>query len=277
MLNSPVLWFGGKGKLKHRLLTLLPYHDRYVEVFGGGASLLFAKNPSESEVYNDMDRNLINFFRVLQDEPSFKRLHRLALATPFSRELYREYRSTYRSQPDKVIQAFQFFMVSRQSFGSIQGQSWGGTSKTTKNCALVLWNLLLELPCHHQRFKDVRIECMDYSEVLDRYDSPSTFFYMDPPYVSDTRRRGGYAHEMSNTAHRCLIEQIQSLQGKVLLSGYQNDIYNELPWHRIDFDTVCYHVGKADDIGTKGSGGLIDKQGRVESVWTNFDQQLKLF
>ena len=277
MLNSPVLWFGGKGKLKHQILPLFPSHDRYVEVFGGGASLLFAKSPSTSEIYNDVDRNLINFFRVLQDEASFKQLHRLALVTPFSRELYREYRSTYKSQTDKVVRAFQWFVVSRQSFGSIQGQSWGGTSKATKNCALAWWNLLLELTQHHQRFKDVRIECMDYRKVLDQYDSPTTLFYMDPPYVTNTRRRGGYAHEMSNTAHRQLIDRIQELKGKVLLSGYQNDIYNELPWTRIDFDTVCYHVGKTDDIGTKGTGSLTDKQSRTESVWTNFHQQLKLF
>ena len=277
LLNSPVLWFGGKGKLKHQLLPLVPQHNLYVEVFGGGASLLFAKPMSTSEVYNDVDKDLINFFTVLRDKSSFNRLHRLALATPFSRELYNEYRHSYKTEPDNIKRAHQWFAVSRQSFGSIEGRSWGGVSKATKNCALAWYNVLQDLPLHHARFSEVWIDNMDWRQVLETYDSGSTFFYLDPPYVSSTRRRGGYRHEMTNLAHQQLIETVQSLNGKVMLSGYSNPIYDRLPWSRIDFDTVCYHVGKTNDIGTKGSGSLKDSQSRVESVWTNYMTQLTLF
>lgn len=277
LLHSPILWFGGKGKLKHQLLPLIPHHQLYVEVFGGAASLLFAKPRSPREIYNDVDPDLINFFEVLRDPDKFARFHRPALATPFSRELYNEYRKTYAHQRDPVMRAYQWFVASRQSFGSLQGNSWGGVSKVTKRAGMTWWKLLHRLPQHHERLADVQIDNADWSDVLDRYDSPDTFFYLDPPYVSSTRRRGTYTYEMTDAAHRRLLDRIQSLSAKVLLSGYRNAIYDTLPWDCMDYETVCYSVGSTNKSGLKGEGTLHSNQKRTESMWINYSTQMKLF
>ena len=84
-LRSPVRWYGGKGNMVKKLLKLIPEHKIYVEVFGGGASLLFAKEPSPIEIYNDIDEGLVNFFRVLRDPEKFGKFYAKAVLTPYSR------------------------------------------------------------------------------------------------------------------------------------------------------------------------------------------------
>lgn len=108
-----------------KLLPLMPPCRRYVEVFGGGASLLFARAPAEVEVYNDLDEGLADFFRVLADPKLFKKFHRRVGLLPSSRAIYNEYRRTWREQSDRVERAARWFVVARQSFGGSFGASFG--------------------------------------------------------------------------------------------------------------------------------------------------------
>lgn len=243
-------------------------HRTYVEPFGGGASLLFAKPPSPVEVYNDLDGELVNFFRVLRDEEKFQQFYRLVSLTPYSREEYYFCLKTRKECEDDVERAYRWFVVARMSFSGHYGHGWGFGLK--KNCAQSWLSCLNRLPEIHERVMRVQIEHLDFRRVFELYDTPETLFYCDPPYVWETRRSGGYRCEMTNDDHHDLVRILLNAQGKVMLSGYAHPIYaplEEASWRRVDFRTVCNAAGRTRASGLQGSGMVLAKQSRVESVW----------
>ena len=117
-MRSPIRWFGGKGNFTQHLLPLIPEHKCYCEVFGGGASLLFAKPPSKVEVYNDIDGDVVAFFRLFHDPVAFKEFKRKCHYTPYSRQLYKEYQQTWREQTDPTERIYRWFVITRMSFNA---------------------------------------------------------------------------------------------------------------------------------------------------------------
>ena len=258
MLRGPIRWFGGKGNMLRRLLPLIPMHETYVEVFGGGAALLFAKEISPLEVYNDIDSGLVTFFRVLRDPEKFARFYHLAAFTLYSREEYYYCRETWADVEDEVEKAYRWFVVARMSFGGHFAHSWG-FNLTGHSPSSGAWaNTLRLLPEIHQRFSQVQVENRDFRKIIETYDLPDTFFYLDPPYVLETRRSGGYAHEMSIDDHKALVDILLRIKGKAMLSGYAHEVYAPLEsagWHRKDFPTVCHAVGRTRQSGLMGMRG----------------------
>ena len=269
-MKSPIQWFGGKGLFTKVLLPLIPNHHSYVEAFGGGASLLFAKTPSSNEVYNDIDSTLADFFRILQDPVQFEAFYQKCLLTPYSREIYDDFKSTWKTHHDKLERIYRWFVLARQSFSGRVGEGWSFSLKKVKP-AKVFTNAVDRLPEVVNRMREVQIENVSWEVILDRYDAPDTFFYLDPPYVTDTRISGGYAHEMTNAEHFDLIDRIQSLKGKVLLSGYANPIYDQLPWNHFSYTTVCHAIGKTRNSGLQAQGEIKRRQQRVECLWLNYE------
>lgn len=260
---------------KH-LLPLIPDHHIYVEVFGGGASLLFAKEPSSVEVYNDLDSGLVNFFRVLRDPEMFARLLELCRFTPYSREEFEYCRATWDREADDVDKAFRWYVVARMSFSGIFGGSWGMTVASSARgmaSGVSKWLSIQELlPSIHKRIMRVQIEHADFRKILQRYDTPRTFFYIDPPYVMETRRSGGYAHELHTEDHQELVTALLDLKGMAILSGYATPLYQPLEdagWARLDFETVCCAAGRTRASGLQGKGTVKEKQKRIETVWLN--------
>ena len=116
----------------------------------------------------------------------------------------------------------------------------------------------------------VQIEHADFRNILDQYDSPDTFFYLDPPYVAETRKGGGYAHELTGTDHAELVELLLGLKGKAMLSGYAHELYAPLEavgWHRKDVPTLCSAAGRVRGSGLQGVGQVKEKQKRTETIW----------
>ncbi|MCD6310811.1 MAG: DNA adenine methylase, partial [Candidatus Eremiobacteraeota bacterium] len=271
-LRSPIVWFGGKGHSVSRLLKLIPEHLTYIEVFGGGASLLFAKPPSPVEVYNDIDSGLVNFFRVLRDPDMFGRFYGKVVLIPFSREEFKACKETWDKQGDPVESAVRWFVVARQSFSGVFGKGWGySRSSTSGGMAMKCkaWLSALELlPYIHARMIQVQVENRDFRKILETYDSPETFFYLDPPYHKDTRKNGRYRHEMNSRDHRDLVKLLLEIKGKALLSGYSHPDYLPLEksgWQRLDYTTTCMAVGKTRCNGLLGKGSVKKKHGRIES------------
>ena len=126
VIRAPFPWFGGKAghKIKDAILSALPPHKRYLEPFGGGASILIAKQPAEVEVYNDVNRGVVNFFRVISDVDYFGKFMARAALLPVSRELYEEYSRTWTGIHDPVEQAVRWYYIARQSFGDMFGSNW---------------------------------------------------------------------------------------------------------------------------------------------------------
>lgn len=271
-LRSPVVWFGGKSAMIPKLLPMLPppqSYRIYVEVFGGGANLLFAKEPAGIEIYNDLDSGLVTFFRVLRDPHKFGRFYHYAICTPYSREEFLYCRDTWDQPKDDVIRAYRWYVKNRFSFAGL-GRSWGrSVTSSTRGIAEApaSWlSILGQLPEIHRRLMLVQIEQKDFRNIIAEYDTPETFFYLDPPYVMETRRDGKYEHEMTLADHQDLINLLLNIKGKAILSGYAHPVHQPLKdagWERRDFETVCKVTGR-----TKGSKHLTKEElRRIESVW----------
>ena len=259
------------------LLPLIPKHRIYVEAFGGAGALLFAKPRSAVEVYNDIDSGLVNLYRVLRDPESFQQLYKKAVLTPYSREEFYTMRETWSQTEDPVERAYRYYVVARMSFAGIFGNSWAlwvaQSSRGISGATRSYLSALERLPEIHQRLSVVQIEHLDFRRIFQIYDSPETFFYLDPPYVPETRRAGEYAHEMSLEDHRELVGILLKIQGRALLSGYQHEVYGPLEeagWARVDMITNCSVVGRTRATGLQGRGSLIHKQRRTESLWFNY-------
>jgi len=273
-MRGPLLWFGGKGAIAKKIIPLMPLCSRYVEVFGGGASLLFARSPVDLEVYNDLDHALYDLFCVLSDPKKFKKFARRVSALPHSRQLWMDCKNTWRGEKDQVARAVKWYVLNRQSFGGTGGlnrtSGWGFSP--TSSLATQTWISAVEgLPQIHRRLRRVQIECNDWRKVLDFYDSKETLFYLDPPYVPDLRRDGVYHEELNLEDHVELVDTIMGLQGSVALSGYWHEIHKPLDnspeWARHDWKTVCFAAPRTRKTGLKGIGSLNKNQSRVESLW----------
>lgn len=230
-MHSPIRWIGGKGQWADHIVRLLPPHQTYVEPFGGGASVLFAKPPSLVEVYNDIDSRLVNFFRVLRDPEQFARLHDLVACTPYSREEFYDARDTHDDTDDPVERARRWMVITRQSFGGVLdswGMSLGATQGGMASTTAAWLRTIDRLPAIHARLMRVQIEHESWQRILELYDSSTTLFYLDPPYVPDTRSKGGYAHELTLADHEALVGRLLASQGKFLLSGYPHPVYKPL-------------------------------------------------
>jgi DNA adenine methylase len=211
-VERPVLrYHGGKWKLAEWIIGLFPPHRAYVEAFGGGASVLLQKPRSHGEVYNDLDSEIVNVFRVLRDVEQAKDLDRRLRLTPYSRE---EFRLSYEDTADPVEAARRTIVRSFQGFTSAsvtKVHKTGFRSNANRNGTTPARDWV-----HHadhiqsfvERMQGVVIENRQAAEVIERHDSRDTLIYADPPYVSSTRFAGAhwkdcYRHEMNDDDHRC--------------------------------------------------------------------------
>ncbi|MCS7294469.1 MAG: DNA adenine methylase [Dehalococcoidia bacterium] len=278
-LKSPLFWYGGKWRLASRVVALLPPHKTYVEPFGGAAYVLFAKEPSVVEVYNDIDGDLVNFFRVLRDPEKAAELQRRLVYTPYSRSEYR-YACERFSDPDldDVERARLFFVATRQSFSGQVGQGWGYSvgrynDDRRQSRAHQFRNAVDDLHRAAERLRTVQVECLDYREVLRKYDTPQTVFYCDPPYHPSTRRDlDCYRYEMNEQDHTEFIDMMLQLQGMALVSGYDCEEYRRLDaagWRRFEFASHAHAAGRTAGTGLLGASATDERHRRTEVVWMN--------
>lgn len=277
-IRSPFPWFGGKGnpKIKNLILSILPPHTGYIEPFGGGASILISKPPCGVEVYNDVDRGVVNFFRVVSSRDYFGPFMARVREMPYSRELYEECLRTWPAIHDPIEQAARWYFVIQQSFGGMFGGSWGtsvsssgrGMAETTSR-----WRSSFEnLPKVHDRMQRVQIECCDWKDALKRFSGPGWLTYCDPPYVAGARKAGGYAHELKDSDHEALIRALLGYDGAVVLSGYDSPLYAPLAaagWNKLEVEVCCSAAGRTRNSGLQGAGKVKEKQRRTECLWRN--------
>jgi DNA adenine methylase len=243
--RPPLRYHGGKWRAADKIIPLLPPHMTYVEPFGGGGSILLRKNRSVHEVYNDLDGDIVNVFRVLQHEEESKRLISLLELTPFSRD---EFKIAYEKTECQVEQARRTIIRSMMGFSSS-----GATKSSTgfrsldrvdgRSNSAAQWNSLPDyLHLVTKRLGGVIIENEPAIDLIKRLDNKKALHYVDPPYLPDTRssmKTGStyYRHEMTEDDHIELIQLLQTVEGKVLLSGYNSDLYNDTlsDWEKVQF------------------------------------------
>lgn len=253
-------WFGGKWRLANWVINHLPPHRTYVEPFGGAGSVLLRKPPSKIEVYNDIDREVANFFSVMRTQ--FDALVRLVALSPWHRgEWYdcREQLAT-RTDLDELQRARLFAVVGIQSFAGNFGGSWGysktaSTRDMAETCSRWL-NVPVNLYAIAERLQRVQIENDTAIKVMRRFDSPETCFYCDPPYAPETRLSGEYRHELDSSDHAELLDFLRKCQGRVVLSGYDCPLYRKYVgrWKCIRRRVACFaerRVGQARSYRTE--------------------------
>lgn len=262
----PFGWYGGKFSHLAWLLPLLPTCHHYCEPFAGSGAVLLNRAPSPIETYNDLDGEVVNFFRVLRDEKE-KLVEAIGL-TPFSRE---EFASACKLDPKltPLERARRFYVRARQvRTGLAQTATLGrwanckNTSRAGMSGVISRWlGAIEDLPQIAERLLRVQIENRPARDVIRLYDSPDTLFYCDPPYIHDTRGDAkAYGYEMTNQEHAELARLLNSVRGKVAVSNYQCELMDKLypapKWYK----TLS---GARTNHATKGT--------RIEVLWTNYD------
>lgn len=258
-------WYGGKYVHLGFILPNLPTDaEHFCDVYGGSAAVLINRQPAPVETYNDLDSELVNFFAVLRDEP--ERLVQQIGLTPFSRE---ELVKACEAEPalPPLERARRFYIRARQTrTGLAQTSSEGRwahcvlTSRAGMAGAVSRWLGAVEgLPEIAQRLQRVQIENAPALEVIRRYDTPGTLFYLDPPYVHASRGdASAYGHEMTDADHCDLAALLRRIKGRAVLSGYRCNLYDELfaGWFRVNADEKLCNSSKGK---------------RQESLWMNFE------
>lgn len=261
-IKRPVLrWHGGKWQLAEWVVGFFPQHRVYVEPYGGAASVLLRKPRAHSEIYNDLDAGVVNLFRILRDPQDSADLGRLIRLTPFARQ---EFEDSYDEKDLTPLEFARRFVVrSYMGFGSDscnRGVATGfrvsaSRAGTSPGGDWASYPDNLAAVC--ERLQGIMIERRPATELMPFVDSPTTLFYVDPPYPFESRskkRRGVYSHEMSDDDHRALAACVHSLKGYVVVSGYDCPLNDFL-----------YRDWERHERAVTTNGG----HARTECIWLN--------
>lgn len=225
--RSPLIWFGGKGKQAELIISKMPSHKVYVEPFGGAAHVISRKPRINHEVYNDIDGIVVNF--IMQSIENTDRLIEACHQLPYSRELYEK----WRKEPlptDPFQRAVRFFYLNRSAISKgnaeeVPNTGWRHSTSSSQNPAKGYVNACEAIRNFAKRMQGVMIEHKDYREIITKYDSREALFYIDPPYIG---REKFYAGGFTLEDHYELAELLNQVQGKVMLSYYDDPILHEI-------------------------------------------------
>ncbi len=267
-----VRWFGSKRNILDEIYSLIPHHDYFIDVFGGGANVILNKKPVNTEIYNDIYGDIVNFFRVLRDNPD--ELIDKVFLSPVSREEYFEY--IYNPSDEPIERARQFIVAHYSTFLTLTHKTPGRfmISKhpvSSTNPQVPIENLIAMA----KRLKNVVIENRPALDIISMYDTKEAFLYIDPPYPLDARSGGvGYKDEMTRDEHIKLRDALSSVKGKFLISTYDNEFYDEL--YKDYEKIVIKSVSSGARFKTK-EVGLGENKYRTEVVYVNYKTKSGFF
>lgn len=263
-ITRPALrYHGGKFRLAPWVMQFFPPHHRYVEPFGGAAGVLLRKPRSYAEVYNDLDGDIVNFFRVVRDEEQRTRLVEACQLTPYARD---EWAQCYEPTDEPVERARRTAVRAAMGFGSAGAtKGRGGFRVDTARSYSTAMHNWADYPSSIQalgeRMACVLIENRPAVEVMRQHDGPDTLHFVDPPYLPETRQITNssryYRHELNADEHIELLDTLKALRGFVVLSGYPSALYEN---HLQGWTT---HTTEARIAAHRGTGT------RTEVVWLN--------
>lgn len=249
-VKPPFAYFGGKMTLGPEIAAMLPDHDHYVEPFAGSLAVLLAKEPARAETVNDLDGDLVSFWRTLRDHP--EDLARAALLTPHSREEYEQSRSLEGVADDLERARRVWVRLSQGRSHSMKPTGWKNAVKATARQPLpdTLVTFAKRIMPAAERLKYVTIESRDALDVIRNYGSEeSVCIYADPPYVGSTRASNYRIEMLADDLHSNLALALHDCRASVVLSGYDTPLYGELfaDWYRHEFPETRGLHGRATD------------------------------
>ncbi len=261
---------GSKAALKSEIVRHFPAHTTYVEAFGGGGSVLLYKQPSQVEYYNDIDGDLVEFFRILRNggEQLDRLAHEIEM-TPYARAELMEARGIIDSSNGSSIDRARSLLVCAwmSRMAMIHDAKTGWVSQKTDARNIRRWDRLPErLHQAAKRMKRVYIEQRPAIQLIQSLDAKNTLFYLDPPYPdsviqANTKQKNYYRHSMTEQDHEALLDAAISAKGKVVISGYRHALYDAMlsDWHRVDLQ---HHTS----IGSY----------KTECLWMNFQPKAQI-
>lgn len=252
LLNYP----GAKWGMAEQIVSLMPPHRSYLEPFFGSGAVLFNKLPSAIETVNDIDGDIVNFFRVLRERPDD--LAEAISLTPYARDVFDDAHSNLGS--DDFDRAYRFAIRDKMAHGFKTNTKTGfkiDVSARERSYCVRCWNRLpADLLEAARRLKDVQIENRPALELIRKFNHENVLIYADPPYLLETRDGMQYRHEMTEQDHLDLLEALKQHKGSVILSGYPSEMY--------DRELRGWSV-----IHIKSYNQNADQ--RTEVLWCNFD------
>jgi len=272
-LKTPTSYYGGKQNLVTTILPLIPNHTLYAEVFVGGGAIFWSKKPSEVEVINDTNRELINFYETVQNE--FVELEKIIRISLHSRSLFNDALVIYQNPHmfSRIKRAWAVWVQSSQSFSSMLDGTWGyDKAKCTTSHKITNKRDSFTLD-YATRIQNVQIECTDALRIINSRDTIDSFFYCDPPYYnSDCGHYDGYSIE----DFEMLLKTLESDSGKFLMSSYPSEILSEYT-NRNGWSTIKLE----QSISVANNAGKPQKK-KIEVLTANYDlsnprDDLKLF
>lgn len=235
-IKTPITYYGGKQSMVNTILPLIPVHKVYVEPFFGGGAIFFAKEQSQAEIINDLNGEIVNFYKVVCTD--FWRLNEMIQSTLHSRQQYQEAMIVYNHPNlfDPIKRAWSFWILTQQGFVSRIG-SWGYDKADNKMSKMITNKKINFDQKVRFRLEHATIECNDAIKVIRSRDTEETFFYIDSPYIdSNQGHYSGYTQEH----FKSLLETLESVQGKFLVSHYKNDILTDFVkknnWFCLEFE-----------------------------------------
>lgn len=263
-MKPPFSYYGGKCGLSKRIVALMPAHQTYIEPFAGSLAVLFAKPPARNEIVNDACGRVVNFFRVLRDQPDA--LERACAFSPHARDEFEACRVGIDDPAvDPVERARRFFVRVTQSFAKTGNDNtgWSVTTARTQSVPDTLQSRVGRFAGIAARLLHVSVEHCDAAELVERMGKPGAVVYADPPYVGAVRvgTADDYNVEMDDAGHERLAAALHATPATVLLSGYPSPLYERL---YADWDFVDFKVTAFSSNGVRG-----DREGRTERLWSN--------
>ena len=251
---KPILKYpGGKWRIADWITSFFPPHESYLDAYFGSGAVFFNKDPCRVEMVNDLDGDVVNFFRVCREQP--ENLSEALSLTPWARE---ERNAAYEPAGDDLERARRFAVRCWQTFGAFPRKSngWRHTTARERNGGADNPKLWARLPqCvweAAERLREAHIENRPALDVIKRYNGKNVLIYADPPYLHGTRNTHGdaYVHEMSDTDHEELLKVLAAHRGMVILSGYNNDLYNDMlcGWRKEALMTIAERGVSREEI-----------------------------
>ena len=260
-LYPPIKYFGGKGNMFNKIYEQFPEnYNTYIEPFAGSFSLGL-KQSAPIEIYNDLEQNVYTLYNVISDKDLFEKFKFKADLIPFSEDNRKEYKIKLKEDNlSEVDRAFYYFYVNRTSHSGSGGFTTSNVirrnmSKSTSDYLSAV-DRLEDL---HQRLSKVIIMNRDGISIIEKYNNPDVFMYCDPPYHHSTRTSARYKQDLDNNAQIEFLNAVNQSKSKILISGYNNDIYSE---YLKDWEEISFVV--------KTMSGKYEKKEKTEVLWKNY-------
>lgn len=265
-IRPPFAYYGGKTTLAPIIAGLLPPHDHYVEPFAGSLAVLLAKKPSRAETVNDLDGDLVTFWRVLRDRPD--ELERACTLTPHSRaELALAKDLAVSDELERARRVFVMLTQSRSHSLRKSGWWYGRMTSTGISPPAYVSAYAGRIAAAAERIKRVSIESRDALDVIRDYGAePTVCIYADPPYLGETRASNYRVEMLDDDAHRVFADVLNDCRASVVLSGYDSPLYADLfaGWHRLDLPGATTLSGDTDRVEVLWSNVQLGAQGTLD-------------